>query len=88
MPARQGAGDRESESGASLGTRRRGAPEAVEHPLEMLLRDADAGVSYRDECVAVLALDFYRDGAVRLRVLQRIFDQVREDALDLIRCLP
>src|SRR5262245_59265639 len=72
--------DREPQARPAGGARARlvDAVEALEDPVEVAARDADARVLHRDQAVAVLTGEPQRDAPGRARVLDRVVDQVVE----------
>src|SRR5262245_34602368 len=78
------AGDREAEAGSGAGAGAVGAPEALEHPLGGVVRDALAGVGDLDHDLVAEAAGSHGDRAVGGRVAEGVGEKVVENALDLL----
>lgn len=85
MPARKRAGDRETESGPSWGTRGIGTPEAVEDSIEMFRSNTDSRVANRNENGTSALPTFNGNPAADRRIAQTILEKVCDNPLDLIR---
>src|SRR5258708_31528134 len=86
MPLRQRASNGESEARTSVEPAHVvAAPKAVEDPLVIGGRNADARIANRDTDLLVIFGARNVDRPTRLRITDRVSHQVCEDAIELVR---